>query len=74
MRILIPVLFLFCLGCQTTPADKMAFRALQADFAKIAPEYVEHVTKCVQWADPVQRDQRLALVKDMQRLLEEKAK
>jgi thioredoxin reductase len=44
-RLLIPLLFLLLpfAGCQSTPADRMAFQALNSSWQTIGPEYAGYV-------------------------------
>jgi hypothetical protein len=74
-RILLSMAFvgMILAGCQSTPADKMAFKALNVSWIDIGPEYSAYVSE-----DPKltldQKAQRTRLVVDISRLLAERSK
>ena len=60
-------------GCQSTPADKLAFEALDSSWSTIGPEYTAYV-QADATLDPVLKDQKVKLVADITRMLKEAVK
>jgi len=74
MKLFLSIVFVFCMtGCTSTPADKLAFQAIDTSWRLMSPEYLTYVESDVGLTD-AQKQQRRALVADITALLEAKVK
>jgi hypothetical protein len=68
MKCIAPVFFLFLFACAAVDDDRNTFEQIDADWQVIMPEYCAYLESDARLY-PIQREQRMDLVRDISRLL-----